>query len=492
MYATIVRSPVLFFILFLLANLLQCSYSQALDLQAKSTVFCRPGGDTYVEVSLSVNSRSVHFQKQPTGLLQAAVRVEWFFYQADSVVKTDRYRLSSQPIDSGQFRDFSFLDLQRYTLPLGVYRIQLRVVDWNDTSNYATTEMNVDLKAWPESPMFSDVILAERMGKSTQTGLLVRSGLEVVPRVTDYLGQPNDTLFFYAELYASDQSKDSLLLLKATLEGAQGQPAPCCSRFTRISPKQIHVLTDAFPMRDVPSGNYRLHLELRDAENQLLSEKLVDIQRLNTRIAPDYSKLEEPQTALSFVQSIRSEDLPNQVGSVRPLCTHTEQAYVDQLLSATPSEQTRPMRTFLHHFWLQRDPNDPAGAWARFALKVDEVNQMFSTKIMKGFETERGRVYLQYGKPDSRTQVTNEPSAYPYEIWWYYHYKGQRNIRFVFYNPDMITNDYELLHSEALGEPNNPQWRLMLFSRTTAFRDLDEQMNRGHYGSFLEQNFRNQ
>jgi hypothetical protein len=117
---------------------------------------------------------------------------------------------------------------------------------------------------------------------------------------------------------------------------------------------------------------------------------------------------------------------------------------------------------------------------------------MFSTKIMKGFETERGRVFLQYGKPDSRTQVPNEPSAYPYEIWWYYHYKGQRNIRFVFYNPDMITNDYELLHSEALGEPNNPQWRLMLFSRTTAFRDLDEQMNRGHYGSFLEQNFRNQ
>lgn len=109
MYATIVRSPVLFFILFLLANLLQCSNSQALDLQAKSTVFCRPGGNTYVEVSLSVNSRSVHFQKQPTGLLQAAVRVEWFFYQADSVVKTDRYRLSSQPIDSGEFRNFPSL-----------------------------------------------------------------------------------------------------------------------------------------------------------------------------------------------------------------------------------------------------------------------------------------------------------------------------------------------------------------------------------------------
>lgn len=492
MYVTIVRSPALFFATFLIAQWLQVSRSQALDLQAKSSVFCRPGGATYVELSLSVNSRSVHFQKQTSGMLQASVRVEWMFYLGDSLMKIDRYRLSSQPIDSGQYRDFSFLDLQRYTLPIGEYRILLSVVDWNDTSNFAAAEMKVDVSDWPQKPTFSDVILAERMEKSNGNGLLVRSGLEVVPRVTDYFSQPNDTMFFYAELYASDQLKDSIFLLKSTLVGSQGQPAPCCSRFVRMSPRQIHVLADAFPLREVPSGNYRLHLELRDAENKLLSEKFVDIQRLNSRIAPDYSKLEEPQTALSFVQSIRSEDLPLQVGSVRPLCTHTEQAYVDQLLSAAPNEQTRPMRTFLHHFWLQRDPNNPAGAWARFAREVEEVNQLFATKIMKGFETERGRVYLQYGKPDSRTQVANEPSAYPYEIWWYYHYKGQRNIRFVFYNPDMITNDYELLHSEALGEPNNPQWRLMLFSRTTAFRDLDEQMNRGHYGSFLEQNFRNQ
>lgn len=492
MNATIVRSQALFFTTLLFCHLLSFSPGQALDLQAKSTVFYKPGGEAYVELSLSVNSRSVHFQMQPTGKLQAAVRVEWLFFAGDSLVKADRYRLSSQPVDSGQFRDFSFLDLQRYALPKRTYRVRLNVVDWNDTLNHASTELTADLREWPNKPMFSDVILAERMSKSTHTGLLVRSGIEVVPRVTDYLGQPNDTLFYYAELYASDQSKDSILLLKATLEGSQGQPAPCCSRFNRISPRQIHVLTDAFPMREVPSGNYRLHLELRDSENRLLAEKYVDLQRLNARIVPDYSKLEEPQTALSFVQSIRSEDLPMHVGSVRPICTHTEQAYVDQLLAASPSEQARPMRSFLHHFWVQRDPNDPAGAWARYALTVDEVNQMFSTKIMKGYETERGRVYLQYGKPDSRTQVNNEPSAFPYEIWWYYHYKGQRNIRFVFYNPDMITNDYELLHSEALGEPNNPQWRLMLFSRTTAFRDLDEQMNRGHYGSFLEQNFRNQ
>jgi len=492
MFATIVRIRALFLTSCLLVNLLHFHESHGLDLQARSSVFCKPGGETYVELILSVNSRSVHFQKQADGRLQASVRVEWSFYRGDSIVKVDRYRLSSQPVDSGQFRDFSFLDLQRYSLPAGTYRVRLNVVDWNDTSNHATAELSVNMHEWPQKPRFSDVILAEKMNKSVQSGLLVRSGLEVVPRVTDYLGQPNDTLFFYAEIYATDQAKDSLLLLKATLEGIQGQPAPCCSRFTRIAPKQVHVLTDAFPLREVPSGNYRLHLELKDSENRLIAEKFVDIQRLNARIAPDYSKLEEPQTALSFVQAIRAEELAVQVGSVRPLCTQTEQAYVDQLLTASTDAQVRPMRTFLHYFWLQRDPNDPAGAWARHALKVEEVNQMFSTKIMKGFETERGRVYLQYGKPDSRTQVPNEPSAYPYEIWWYYHYKGQRNIRFVFYNPDMITNDYELLHSEALGEPNNPQWRLMLFSRTTAFRDLDEQMNRGHYGSFLEQNFRNQ
>ena len=130
--------------------------------------------------------------------------------------------------------------------------------------------------------------------------------------------------------------------------------------------------------------------------------------------------------------------------------------------------------------------------WSDYQQEVTKTLSLFSSRITPGYETERGRVYLQYGPPNTRTVIDNEPSAYPYEVWWYYQIKGQRNVRFVFYNPDMVTNDYSLLHSDAFGENSDPQWRLQLFSRTTAFQNLDNSQNRGHFGSHLDDHLRNQ
>jgi GWxTD domain-containing protein len=253
----------------------------------------------------------------------------------------------------------------------------------------------------------------------------------------------------------------------------------------------VNVITDAFLIDEVPSGNYTLRFQALSRENQLLAEKTMTIQRLNSKIAFDEQKMKALTTNMSFVEAMTEPQLRDYIASVRPISEIFEREYADNLLKQKDIEVDL-LKKFMLSFWERRDKVNPQNAWSDYHAKVKEVNELFSSKIMRGYETERGRVYLQYGKPNTRTQVTNEPSAYPYEIWWYYEYKGQRNIRFVFYNPDMITNDYQLLHSEALGETFDPQWRLILFSRTTAFRDIDEQMNRGHFGSYLEDNFRNQ
>jgi GWxTD domain-containing protein len=150
------------------------------------------------------------------------------------------------------------------------------------------------------------------------------------------------------------------------------------------------------------------------------------------------------------------------------------------------------MQNFVYHFWKGGGEQGAVSRWMAYQEEVDKTVSLFSSRITTGYETERGRVYLQYGPPNSRTVVDNEPSAFPYEVWWYYQIKGQRNVRFVFYNPDMVTNDYVLLHSDAFGENSDPQWRLQLFSRTTAFQNLDNSMNRGHFGSYLDDHLRNQ
>ena len=59
----------------------------------------------------------------------------------------------------------------------------------------------------------------------------------------------------------------------------------------------------------------------------------------------------------------------------------------------------------------------------------------------------------------------NEPGAYPYEIWHYYEVANQHNKRFVFMSKDSAANDYQLIHSDVVGEINNPRWQLEIYSR---------------------------
>lgn len=76
---------------------------------------------------------------------------------------------------------------------------------------------------------------------------------------------------------------------------------------------------------------------------------------------------------------------------------------------------------------------------------------------------------MKYGKPDEIQEVFDDPSAPPYEIWFYNKLvsTGQNNVRFVFYNPDLIENGHRLLHSTARGEWNNPKWEVMLYSNAS-------------------------
>ena len=114
----------------------------------------------------------------------------------------------------------------------------------------------------------------------------------------------------------------------------------------------------------------------------------------------------------------------------------------------------------------------------------------YSTPIDHGFETDRGRVFLQYGPPNNIEGNTREPGAYPYEIWHYYKLtNNQSNVKFVFYNPDLITNDYQLIHSDARGEIYDARWKFKIYS---TFKDnngnsnFDQEDFRDTFGSQVD------
>ena len=116
-------------------------------------------------------------------------------------------------------------------------------------------------------------------------------------------------------------------------------------------------------------------------------------------------------------------------------------------------------------------------------MVVKKVNAAYKVVNQKGYQSDRGRVYLQYGPPNAVAESYHEPNAYPYEIWHYYELKGQRNKKFVFYCRELATNDFELIHSDAVGELSDYQWQFVIHERGDAPYSIDQQEYQNHWGS---------
>src|SRR6187397_1986108 len=91
---------------------------------------------------------------------------------------------------------------------------------------------------------------------------------------------------------------------------------------------------------------------------------------------------------------------------------------------------------FIENFWRRRDPNPDTEEneyREQYYERIAYANEHFSSGI-PGWKTDRGRIYIAWGKPDSiETHPTggayDRPSyegggsttTYPFEVWWYRH-----------------------------------------------------------------------
>ena len=196
-------------------------------------------------------------------------------------------------------------------------------------------------------------------------------------------------------------------------------------------------------------------------------KKKIFFQRSNPKATPllihdDYLNL--------FVASMHKDELEEYIQSIEPISSNIEIDFAQNQLNGKDEEL---MRQYFYNFWVTRNEDSPGIAWHNYKKEVNSVNKLFSTQIRKGYTTDRGRVFLKYGQPNTRTPYPMEPLSYPYEIWHYYKIENFSNKKFVFYDPQG-TNDFQVLHSDMPGFINNPQWRIHLKIRKPTHIDPDD------------------
>ncbi|MBL7916218.1 MAG: GWxTD domain-containing protein [Bacteroidia bacterium] len=473
---------------------LNLTIGSAKNLQALFSfkTFYSPENGPYIETYLSVNGKSVVYSKNANGMYQGAIEITATYKDAEGIRHSDKYNLLSPEVKDTNNLDFSFLDQQRVQLPNGKYVLELVIRDKNIPEKPYNVTQPVKIEYYNNIVAISDIELLESYTKTVSPTVLSKSGFDLIPFADNFYGNSLKSLKFYAEVYNTDKvMSGSPYLLSYFIETAESKRVIEAMRgFIKQNPEKVNVLLREIPITDLPSGNYNLVLEVRNQQNELIATNTTFFQRSNIVTLPVSGDFQQRDVSNTFASAITNKDsLIEYIHSLTPIANQLEQTFLTNQMKLA---DVKIMQQFFYDFWSKRSPVNPEKAWMDYRIEVMRVNNDFSTRIAKGYTTERGRVYLKYGPPNTISKNYSEPSAYPYEIWHYYKIEQQSNRKFVFYNPDLVTNDFILLHSDAQGEPNNDRWELEIYKRDTQSRDYDEK-NKGadYFGNKAGENFSN-
>ena len=130
------------------------------------------------------------------------------------------------------------------------------------------------------------------------------------------------------------------------------------------------------------------------------------------------------------------------LGRVESMLYIASEAELRELKSAEPEDR----RGAYTSFWKSRDPvpsTERNEAEIEYFGRVEYSNRHFGG-LIEGWKSDRGRIYIQYGKPDEVDKHPFEIDRYPYEIWYYY----TSGYRFVFVDEHNLGR-YELMWWEG-------------------------------------------
>jgi GWxTD domain-containing protein len=463
-----------------------CHTAGARNLWAFLTycTFNSPEGP-YVETYLTVAGNSVKYMKKENGKFRATVNVLMTFKLNGEIKAFKKYELNSPEVDDTSNVNYEFIDQQRFALENGSYDFILELSDKNKDVKPVPFSQPVVVTFPADKPSFSGIQLLKSYTKTETPKSISKSGYDLVPYVYNFYPGNESSIIFYAELYNMEKIMPAgdKYVLSYFIESFETHMK--YFEFARIKKNVVHpidVLLTEFNITNLATGNYNVVVEARNQQNEIIASQKVFFQRSNPNAKLNFESLTSENTTNSFVEKITNPDtLKEFISCTFPISGGIERAYIKDIMKSKKS--VTDLQQYFYGFWLRRDAVNPEQAWLAYKEQVKIAQYNFHTPVKKGYQTDRGRVFLEYGAPNVRSERPNEPTSYPYEIWQYYTLNNnQRNKKFVFYSPDMVTNDYFLLHSDATGEIYNPRWSVDLQIRTYSPLDLGDTQTISSWG----------
>ncbi|MCR4827888.1 MAG: GWxTD domain-containing protein [Bacteroidales bacterium] len=480
------------------------------------SLFYQESVGPYMETYLSFDAWNMKFA--PKGnQYGATVEVLMTLSKNDSIELVKKYDLQSPTIASPNDDRFNFLDIQRFAVDNGIHTLSISLRDKNSTDEPSIIEEQV-VVLFDKTPRLSSVQMMSSIKPTTQENILSRMGYDMEPYVNDFLPEQIDNIYFYYEIYNIQREvKDKPIYTFSYIEVKEtGRALEETKTAERQQSDKLIPVVGNINIAALPSGNYNLVVEVRNRDNQILLYKKVPFFRSN----PQASSTDDPTIAdASFAGRLNDEtQLDEYIEALYPICNESERATVFDIIK---KPDIKAKQRFLYHFWAARNPLDPESAWLEYRDRIEYVNANFSWLNIKGYRTDRGRVYLQYGPPDYvrdeknfvstrnlgsgvntpdlvRRAAGNDSDAnpmasaansqghiyyLPYQLWRYNQLPADDPTRCFIFWDEFRTGHYKLLNSNAKGEVREIGWEQRLSQQQlneNVEGEVSDQFKRGY------------
>lgn len=342
-----------------------------------------------------------------------------------------------------------------FLLPFGSYRCMVRGQDANDPSKADSVEYLFYLNPVPVD-MFSlsDIQIASSIRQSQNTAsVFYKNTYEVVPNPSAVFGEALPVVYYYAELYNLTAKKESeLLRVDILLMNSKNMVVSKKSKFVGRKNASI-VEAGAMNINKLPTGTYNLVLALSDTSINLTAATSKKIFIYNPSVPDtvqsDYSDMSYISSEFASMGDVEVDE----TFAVSKYIANKKEVQQWQSLSTLDAK-----RKFLFGFWSVKDlnPATPENEFKNeYFRRVELANKQFGTFQKRGWQTDRGRIFISYGEPSEVDRYPNELNKKPHEIWTYHNLESGA----VFVFADLAGfSDYLLLHSTLRGELRDDSW----------------------------------
>ncbi|NNC95647.1 MAG: GWxTD domain-containing protein [Chitinophagales bacterium] len=430
----------------------------------------------YVEFFFLIPAEQLLFKESAKDQFAASVMISYKIISNNNEILSESYILKSEDFSGDADAGFSLIDLKRHELKPGNYTIVGTIEDVNNPSLNANWSQDFKVQ-WNTSQFgLSDLILIDQYKETAVANTYSKWGYDIIPYAANFFPPDRDKLIFYTEVYS--KPIEDAFLISYSIEDHEGETL--LHSYKKMMGGKTNLLLASFDISDLSGGSYSLVIEGRSKENTVLGSS-----KKKFEILPD------PQQILADVIADWSrEELLDNVNALTPFANGDETVIISTLNKEDGSLDK--LKEFYNKFWKSHFGVKMVEAWKIYQTELNIVEDNYSTIIDRGFETDRGYIYLKYGKPNDVIS-NSEAGGIDYEVWHYYSMDdGQSNVRFVFYNPSRVPDDYELLHSTAIGEVQDDQWKFKIyegFGGMNGQTDIDATEFRDYHDSRLEKAF---